>query len=313
MKDISYNKENIQDFVTVIGGVNIDIIGFPNNNLVMNDSNPGKVKISLGGVGRNIAENLVKLGVYTKLISVIGDDTYGKIVLEESRKIGLDVEDVLVLKDQATSTYLAVLNEKGDMNVGISHMDIYDYIDIDFIKEKNHLIESSKVCVIDTNIPIEVIRYTLLNNKNTVFFLDTVSTNKALKIKDLIGYFHTIKPNKIEAEMLSGVKIETAEDLDAASKYFLNKGVRRVFISLGSKGLYYNDGVNKRFIPATKTKVVNATGAGDAFVASLVYSYINNYDIDYTAKFAMAAARLALACENTINPDMSLENIQRII
>ena len=68
-------KEN---YVTVIGGSNMDIQGFPNNPLVMKDSNPGKVDISMGGVGRNIAENLSRLDVNTKLISAMGNDLYVK-------------------------------------------------------------------------------------------------------------------------------------------------------------------------------------------------------------------------------------------
>src|SRR5690554_1362807 len=176
-----------EDFVTVIGGVNVDIIGFPKDNLIQKDSNPGIVKISLGGVGRNIAENLVKLGIHSKLISAIGDDEYGRMVLTEAKNIGLDIKDSLILNNQPTSIYMAVLDKQGDMNVAISDMSIFEEISIDFIKQKKYLIENAKICVIDTNIPKEVIKYILLNNKKTDFFLDTVSTTKAMKIKDLIG------------------------------------------------------------------------------------------------------------------------------
>lgn len=305
--------KNERVYVTVVGGVNVDIIGFTNSKLVYKDSNPGRVKISLGGVGRNIAENLVKLGVNAKLISVIGEDMFGKKVLEEAKQIGLDMSDSLILKDFPTSTYMAVLDEKGDMAAAISHMDIFEKLSIDFIKQKKDLIENSKICVIDTNIPKEIIEYILKNNKNTIFFLDTVSTSKAMKIKDLIGYFHTIKPNKIEAEMLSGIKINNNNDLDACSDYFLNKGVKRVFISLGEEGLYYNDGTHKNYLPAHKIKVVNSTGAGDSFMGALVYCYLNNFDIDYSARFAMSASVLTLLHEDTINPHMSVENVKKLL
>lgn len=300
---------NEEDYVTVIGGVNIDMVGFPHKQLIMNDSNPGKVKISLGGVGRNIAENVVRLGLHTKLISAVGDDVYGNKVIEESRSLGLDMKDSLVLKGQQTSTYMAVLDEKGDMSVAIAYMDIYDNLSIDFIKDKKQIVENSRLCIIDTNIPKDVIEYVLTANKKTDFFLDTVSTTKAMKVKNLIGYFHTIKPNKIEAEMLSGIEINTNEDLKRASFYFLNKGVKRVFISLGEQGIYYNDGTNSKHIKAPKINVVNATGAGDAFIAALAYSHYYDYDIDYSARFAMGASTLALSYEETINPNMSVENV----
>ncbi|GLC32031.1 PfkB family carbohydrate kinase [Clostridium omnivorum] len=300
---------NEEDYVTVIGGVNIDMVGFPEKQLIVHDSNPGKVKISLGGVGRNIAENLVRLGLHTKLISVVGDDVYGAKVIEEARNLGLDMKDSLVLKGQQTSTYMAILDEKGDMSVAIAYMDIYDNLSVDFIKEKKHVVENSRLCIIDTNIPKDVIEYTVTTNKKTDFFLDTVSTTKAMKVKNLIGYFHTIKPNKIEAEMLSGIEINTEEDLKRASYYFLNKGVKRVFISLGEQGVYYDDGTDSRQIKTPKINVVNATGAGDAFIAALAYSHYSDFDIDYSTRFAIGASVLALSHEETINPNMSVENI----
>jgi pseudouridine kinase len=78
---------------------------------------------------------------------------------------------------------------------------------------------------------------------------------------------------------------------------------------MGKNGVYYYDGKNESSIKTPEIKVINATGAGDAFVAGLAYSYLNNFDIDYTARFAVSASVLALSHENTINPNMSLENI----
>jgi pseudouridine kinase len=297
-------------YICVVGGSNMDIIGLPYNELILEDSNPGKVSISLGGVGRNIGENLVKLGIEVKLITAVGDDIYGKKILEESRNIGLNMKDSLISNEYSTSTYLSILDEKGDMKAAIAHMEIFDSIKLDFIKEKNHVIKNSKLCIIDTNIPEDIIEYIVTNNKDIDFFLDTVSSSKAKKVKNVIGHFHTIKPNKIEAEILSGIKINTEDDLKKASHYFLNKGVKQVFISLGENGIYYNNGINEEHIKTPKIHVVNATGAGDAFIAALAYCHFNNFKIDYTARFAISSSILALSHENTINPNMSAYNIK---
>lgn len=298
-----------EEYVSIVGGANIDIQGFPNSKLISHDSNPGKVKISLGGVGRNIAENLVRLGVETKLISAVGNDIYGNKILDEARNIGLNMEDSLILEGQSTSTYLSILNETGDMQVAISHMDIFDKVTKDLIASKKYVIENSKVCIIDTNISGEVIEYMLTSYKGVDFFLDTVSTTKCKKVKDLIGYFHTIKPNKLEAEILTGLKIEKDEDLKKAAEYFIDKGVKNVFITLGKNGVFYHDGNECGKIKPPKIKVVNATGAGDAFVAALVISHLKEFPIEYTGKFAMATSILALSHENTINPNMSIESV----
>ena len=91
-------------YIAIVGGANMDIQGFPYEKFIPRDSNPGKIKVSLGGVGRNIGENLVKLGIETRLLSVIGDDPYGYAILKEAKLIGLDMRDTLVLKGESTST-----------------------------------------------------------------------------------------------------------------------------------------------------------------------------------------------------------------
>ena len=300
-----------EDYICVLGGANVDIVGLPNKNLILGDSNPGRVKVALGGVGRNIAENLVHLGAPVKLISAVGEDLYGKRIMEHASRIGLDMKNSLILNQIPTSTYLAILDESGDMKAAIAQMDILDEISIDFIQGKKQVIENSRICVIDTNMPRAVIDYVLDNFKNTKFFLDTVSSTKALKIKNKIGAFHTIKPNRIEAELLSDIKIESIRDMEKAAEHFLSQGVKRVFITLGSEGVFYHDGKVHQLIPNPEVKVVNATGAGDAFLAALAYCDYNGYGIDESAKFSMAAAFMALSYEETINPNISKENVDK--
>ncbi|MEG1254551.1 PfkB family carbohydrate kinase [Clostridium sp.] len=302
---------NKEKFVSIIGGTNIDIVGFSNGELRLNDSNPGNIKFSLGGVGRNIGENLSRLEIETKLISVIGNDIYGRKVIDEGREIGLDLEHSLKLDGESTSIYMSVLDNYGDMKVAISSMDIYEKMSIEFIKTKRNVIESSRICIIDTNIPKDVIDYVVNNFKNTKFFLDTVSSAKAMKVKDIIHKFHTIKPNRIEAEILSGIEIKTMDEVKKASDYFLNLGVENVFISLGEEGVYYNDGVSRGLFTPSKVNVVNANGAGDAFVAGLVYSNMNDYNLKQTLEFASACSALTITHKDTINPNISLENINK--
>lgn len=301
----------VQDnpYVTVVGGVNMDIHGFPKNKLIPGDSNIGMVKMSLGGVGRNIGENLVRLGIETKLISVLGDDMYGSKILEESALIGLDMKDSLILKGEGTSIYLAVLDETHDMSVAISSMDIYERMTVDFIKEKKHVIDNSKLCILDTNIPADVIEYLLSNHRNTDFFLDTVSTAKAKKVKHMIGNIHTLKSNTLEVEAITGIEIKNEDDLKRNCEYLMNKGVKKIFITLGKNGVFYCDETAMKSIKANNVKPVNTTGAGDAFMAALVYCHLNNVDINESAKIATAASVVALSHENTINPNMSVENL----
>lgn len=305
------NINSKNGYVLVIGGTNIDIMGVPKKKLLYHDSNVGNVKISLGGVGRNIAENLVRLSIDTHLISVIGKDPYGDLVVKKSREIGLNIDDSIILEGESTSIYLSILDGDGDMEVAISSMDTFKNIDIEFIKSKSELIENSKICVIDTNIPKDTIKYILNSFEDVDFFLDTVSTEKAKKVKEFIGLFHTIKPNKIEAEMLTDIKIKTDRDLEMAINYFHSKGVKNVFISLSKDGVIFSDGKRVDRLKADNPNIVNATGAGDAFIAAICYGHMKGLKIEEKAALAVGASLLALEHEETINPNMSIKNIYK--
>ncbi len=302
------DKDTMQ-YVTVLGGVNMDIQGFTKHKLIPADSNIGTVKMSLGGVGRNIGENLVRLGINTKLISILGDDIYGSKILEESAKIGLDMNDSMIINDEDTSIYLAVLDEDNDMYIAINSMDILEKMTVGFINEKKNILNNSNLLVLDTNIPVDVIEYLIDEYKNKVIFLDTVSVTKSKKIKNLVGHIHTLKTNRLEVEAITGIESSDEESIIKNGEYLLSKGVKQIFITLGKNGVFYCNKDTMKIIKANNIKSVNATGAGDAFMAALIYCYLSDIDIDESAKIATAASVIALSHENTINPNMSVEHI----
>ena len=125
-----------EPYVVVIGGANIDVCGRPANALNMHDSNIGNVITSPGGVARNIAENLVRLGVRTKLLSVVGADQFGEILLTQANAAGIGVSDMVRLEGQKTSTYLSVLDGAGDLLVAINDMEIVDKLDAEFLQHR---------------------------------------------------------------------------------------------------------------------------------------------------------------------------------
>ena len=301
-------------YAVVIGGSNIDIAGFPRDRLVPRDSNIGEVRISLGGVGRNIAENLARLGVPTRLISVVGDDLYGRRILEEAASIGLDTRDTIVLRDEATSIYLCILDESRDMAVAINHMDSIEAMSVDHIQSRRGIIENAQLCILDTNLPGAVLDYLLTAfPKGPDFFLDPVSTSKAAKVADKVGRFHTIKPNRMEAEILSGVRIRGEGDLEKCAAVLHDRGVRRIYISLGQEGVFASEPGRSKKIPNRDVRIVNASGAGDAFMAGLAYASMKGQDTFEAAHTALAAAAIAVSHESTINPHMSETTLRTIL
>lgn len=300
-----------KSFITVIGGTNVDISAVSYNPLKEYDSNPGKVNTSFGGVGRNIADNLSRLDQDVELITVLGDDPNGEEIRKNCKILGIGTTNSLIIPNTSTSTYISILDNNKDMKLAISAMDLYENLNIDFIKSKKEVLEESKLCILDTNIPKDTIEY-IVNNFDIPIFLDCVSTTKALKIKDFIGKFHTIKPNKLEAEILSGITITDENSLRKCTEFFISKGVKQVFISLGEEGVYFSNGEIYSHIASFKTNVVNTTGAGDAFMSGIAYSYFENLDIFESCKNGIACATIAISSEKTISDNMSLNYMNKI-
>jgi pseudouridine kinase len=292
---------NQNDYAIVIGGSNIDLTGFSKEKIILNDSNPGNLKISLGGVGRNIAENLARLDIHIKLLSVVGNDLYGEKLIKESRGVGIDVDDVIISPNSRTSTYLSVVDNDGNMKLAISDMDISSEISIDYLEKYKQSILDAKVIVIDTNLDSEVIDYIFNNYSDKAIFVDTVSTTKAVKIKQYFKNIHMLKPNKIESEKLLNMEIKSDKDMEKAVNKFLELGVSQVIISNGSEKIYYGDSSGIYNVETKKVNIVNANGAGDAFMAGLVYSYVKDIELHEAINISMKMSKLALESEETIS------------
>jgi len=291
-------------YVVVVGGVNVDIAGTPSRKLIPADSNPGFVRMSLGGVGRNIAHNLAVLGTDTRMLTAYGDDMNGQRVGASCSELGIDMRHARLVPGATTSTYLYITDENGEMTLAISDMAVCEHITPEYLEENRMLLNRAQLVVADTNIPRESLRY-LAENVNVPIFCDPVSTIKAEKLKDILHGFHTLKPNRIEAELLSGVKIESREDAVEAGRALLNKGLRRVFISMGADGVCAVSHQGELWLPPLMLDRVNTTGCGDAYMAGLVWAYLQGSDLAETTAAGAAAASIAMETESTINPSMS--------
>ncbi|MCX4370225.1 MAG: PfkB family carbohydrate kinase [Dysosmobacter sp.] len=290
-------------YVTVVGGVNVDIGGRPAAALVARDSNPGAVHSSLGGVGRNIAHNMALLGLDVRLLTAFGDDLNAQKVAASCGELGIDISQSPIISGGRTSTYLFISDEHGDMALAVSDMEIYQHLTPQALAQRHKLLDTSQLVIIDTNIPEESIVW-LAENCAAPLFADPVSTAKAPKLKPVLGYLHTLKPNRLEAELLSGVPITDSESLNRAADALLETGLRRVFISLGAEGVFAADHNSRIQLPCLPAELVNATGCGDAFMAAIAWAYLQGTDLADTARAGLAASSIAMASRETINPSM---------
>ena len=296
-------------YVAVVGGVNVDIGGRSHAPLVPADSNPGTVSISLGGVGRNIAHNICLMGTDVRLLTAYGDDINGQRVAASCSELGIDASHALMIPGASTSTYLYLTDPHGEMALAVSDMSVSEHITPEYLSSCLGVLQNAQVIVADANIPAESLQY-LAENCAPPLFIDPVSTTKAEKIKPVLHAVHTLKPNRLEAELLSGVAIRSREDLPRAAKALLDKGVHRLFISLGADGVYAAMDGETLWLPNLPGAMVNTTGCGDAFMAALVWAYLEGMGLGQTALAGLAAGSIAMESSHTINPKMSAATLR---
>lgn len=295
--------------ITVVGGINIDIEGRPDQVLIPADSNPGRVSISAGGVGRNIVENIARLGGDVAMISLTGDDVMGQNAKAQLAALGADVSGVQNVSGENTGMYLSILNHRNDMELAICNMDILERITPAFLEERMDVFRQSDIVGLDCNLQPETLDY-ITGALDTPMFLDPVSASKAVRVKPFVHRFHTIKPNRIEAEILSGIAIEDRTSLEKAGKWFLDRGVRRVFISLGEAGAYYRTADEEGVAPTKAVRLASATGAGDAFSAAILMGHVMGLSAEETAEMGIACSSLAMEARTPVNPTMSMEAVR---
>ena len=293
-------------YAVVVGGVNIDIGGQSGAPLVSSDSNPGVVSTSLGGVGRNIAHNMALLGVGTHLLTAFGDDHYAQRIAASCGARGIDISRALQVPGERTSTYLFIADETGNMALAVADMDIYRHVTPAFLASRAQLLQNAQLVVVDTNLPADAIAW-LAQHVKPPIFADPVSTAKAEKLRPVLGRLHTLKPNRLEAELLSGVSITDEASLNRAADVLLDTGLRRVFISLGAGGVLAADHSGRVRLPCFPGDVVNTTGCGDAFMAALAWAYLEGTALEGAARSGLAAAAIAMESGETINEAMSAD------
>lgn len=297
-------------YVVVVGGVNMDIGGRPHGELVAADSNPGQVRMSLGGVGRNIAHNMALMGLDVRMLTAFGDDMNAQRIAASCGELGIDISQCLTVPGGATSTYLFITDGHGDMALAVSDMEIYEHVTPAFLAGRARLLQNAQLLVVDTNIPAQSIAW-LAENIRLPIFADPVSTAKAEKLRPVLGKLHTLKPNRMEAESLSGMKITDRASARRAAEKLLETGLERVFISLGEEGVFAADHQRDVWFPCCPAQMHSATGAGDAFAAALGWAFLEGKDLADSARAANAAAAIAVEGEKTINPALSADAVQQ--
>jgi pseudouridine kinase len=297
-----------QAFVVGVGAANVDVHGQSRKAIVMRDSNPGYLATSVGGVTRNILENLARQSIKVALLSAVGDDLFGEKILRESHVAGIDTTHLLLKHGAASSTYIAILDERGDMLLGMSDMRIIENLPTAYLDQNSALLQSASAIVCDACLPVALLDHLVTEAAgSTPVLIDPVSTAYARQMEPITGKFYAIKPNEMELSILSGLPTETEAQIEFACEALLNRGVQRVAVSRGEKGCYYADVSGNRLFRALRpvSQMVNATGAGDAFMAGFTHALVDGMAVEKMLDYALASGITAIQSMTTINSSMS--------
>lgn len=290
--------------VSIIGGANVDLSATLVDAFIAADSNPGHIEIGYGGVARNIAHNLALLGAKTNLLTVFGGDLFGGLLHDYCIQQGIDVHLSDRLSSLRSGIYLCINNHSGEMIAAVADTEVIRAITPEWLEQRSGEINRSDFIVADTNITEDAIRW-LMENSTAPLFIDGVSSTKAHRVvnalrKCKLPYLHTLKLNLKEA-----LAVTEKATYSEAAQQLLNWGVEHVYITLGAEGVYCRNAAEEWQFPSLPGEIVNTTGAGDAFLAGVVYAHAKGIDFPQTAQYGLMAARATLMSAKAVNPDIA--------
>jgi pseudouridine kinase len=286
--------------VVVVGGINLDTLARISTETVRGSSNPGDTVTAPGGVGRNIAENLARLGTPVRLVGSVGVDHAGDLLLDGLARVGVDASGVQRRNDVATGTYTAVLDSTGNLDVGVADMGATDAIIPEQVDADT--LDGASWLVLDGNLRADTISrcLSLATAAAIPVVLDPVGVAKAARLGPVPG-LHTFTPNGPELAAWSGL-----DDPVAAIAKAHAERIEVVWLRAGPEGSTLHRADREPvLIRLPAAPVVDVTGAGDAMLAAYVHRLRAGASIEDAAWFAAAAAWLTVGCPTAVRTDLT--------
>ena len=299
---------NQDNFVSVIGGNNLDILGIPNDRLITNNSNSGKIYYSLGGAGRNIALALTKLNVQNYFISVYGKDLNGKKFILDCRENNMDISCCEKIDGEHTSSFMYIDNSKGIKIVGINDMEIYDRMTPTFLSKYLDKINSSQYCILDTNIPEESFKY-LYENVDVPIIIKTTSINKDIRILQENMKIDVLVISPKDLEVLLNYYGKKLVDIASAIHFLLTKNISHIVVYSVHDGLYFEDTDHKIHIKKPLTDITNTNGAIATLTSVIVWGLQKKLTWNKIIRYGYTSISICSKSKLPISPKLNVENL----
>ncbi|OLO37017.1 carbohydrate kinase [Alkalihalophilus pseudofirmus] len=305
------NKEHVLNEtnpIICIGGANIDRKLYAKCEISKETSNPVKSSTSVGGVARNIAENLGRLGEEVTLITTSGYDSEWEKIYDLSSPF-MNLDYVVQLENFTTGSYTAVLDMNGDLSIALADMDIFENITPDLLIKNSSILRKAKCIVVDLNCPSETIDFLCVftSKYNIPLVIIPVSSPKMNRLPRTLSAVDWLILNKDETETFMNIKINDRKEWEKSIKKWLELGVKNIIVTNGPKGVMTgNQAGDVHYFPAIETPIaVDVTGAGDAFCSAVIYSWLQKKEIDYIIKSGLVNAHKTILSKNTVREELS--------
>ena len=260
-------KEN--GYIVVVGALNVDLGGFGGPGFRLKDSIPGRIQARVGGVGCNIALALSALGADVRFLTILGDDAFAGMAREQLRD-QLSLSLAFTAAGRATSSYLFINDDHGDLVAAVNDMDILQEMNPQRLAERAEVLAGASLLVLDANLSEAAVCW-LCSHVDCPVLADPVSVGKAGRLSKVLNRLDVIKPNILELEYFCGQKIKDEEEALGAARILRTMGPSRVFVSLGEKGMVYVSEEEEGVIPSLAARIESTNGAGDTALAVLAY------------------------------------------
>ncbi len=297
--------------VLVIGTSCLDVKGQAAQPLQGSTSVPGTIHSSAGGVARNVAENLARLGVSTTLLSAVGDDRSGQRILAQAAEAGIDISQMLVEPGMSTGAYLALFDHEGRLTYGLDDTRVTAAIRPRYIYDNRRYFRDASMIVLDASPSSETLRtvFRLAAHYQVPVCADPTSVSLAPRLRPHLRELLLVAPNTQEAAVLCRCPVPAADHAAAlaAAKRLVSRGVQIAIITMAEEGLCYATSEESGSVPAVQTEVVDLTGGGDALTAAVVFALLNDIPVSEAMQLGCSAASLTIACDQTTVPNLTLE------
>ncbi|QNA88104.1 winged helix-turn-helix transcriptional regulator [Massilia sp. Dwa41.01b] len=296
--------------ILCVGAANLDRKLRANGTLVMGTSNPASGVESFGGVARNIAENLARMGAPVSLITAVGNDSSGRALLAHAESVGIDTRGTLKLDDAGSGTYTAVLDGEGQMLVALADMALYDRITPAFLDMRQQQRAGASLIVADLNLTMDAIA-TLQRDAardSISVVLVAVSEPKMNRLPKSLAGVRLLILNEGELATRVGRDLPGEAELAAACREVQAQGAEDVVVTLGARGVLFTSGGAVERLQAPPAQVVDVTGAGDAFAAAVVLSlHSGGSDLALACRRGLQLSAMTIECRQTVCPQLAPE------